>query len=129
MMNGHDEIERARSALFSLDAGCARDEWVRTAMAAKAAGLPEDDFLSWSASGDNYSGVREARSVWRSIKPTGGIGAGTLFRMAGDNGWSDPRPHHNGTQAARVPSPKHAVQPKPQVAPKPRSDLAATFEA
>lgn len=129
MMNGHDEIERARSALLVLDAGCARDEWVRAAMAAKAAGLSENDFLSWSATGDNYSGVREARSVWRSIKPDGGIGAGTLFRMAGDNGWSDTQAHHNGAQAARVPSPKHMAQAKPQVAPKPRSDLAATFEA
>lgn len=98
-------------------------------MAAKAAGLAEDDFLAWSATGDNYSGVREARSVWRSIKPTGGIGAGTLFRMAGDNGWSDTQAHHNGAQAARVPSPNRTAQEKPQAEQKPRADLAATFEA
>jgi len=129
MTTGHDEIKRARSALFALDAGCARDEWVRAAMAAKAAGLAEDDFLAWSATGDNYSGVREARSVWRSIKPTGGIGAGTLFRMAGDNGWSDAQTRHSDAQAARMPSPNRTAQAKPQAEQKPRADLATTFEA
>jgi putative DNA primase/helicase len=128
MTTGHDEIDCARSALFALNATCARDEWVRAAMAAKAAGLPEDDFLAWSATGDNYSGVREARSVWRSIKPTGGIGAGTLFHMAGDNGWSDTQAHHNGVQAARMPSPKRTAQAKPQSAQKPSRDLAAMFD-
>ena len=37
MLNGHDP-ERARSALWSLDAGMERREWVRAGMAAKAAG-------------------------------------------------------------------------------------------
>ena len=122
------EIERARAALFALNAGCTRDEWVRAAMAAKAADLSEDDFLEWSATGDNYSGVREARSVWRSVKQGGGIGAGTLFHMARDNGWSDTQAHQNGAQAARVPSHERTAQATPQTAQKPRIDLAATFE-
>ncbi|MFM0399663.1 AAA family ATPase [Paraburkholderia nemoris] len=124
-----DEIGRARSALFALDAGCPRDDWVRAAMAAKAAGIPEGDFLDWSATGANYAGERECRSVWRSINPTGGIGPGTLFRMAGDSGWSDEQPHHSGAQVARVPSPKPKVPANSQVSQKPRTDLAATFEA
>ncbi|MFM0031187.1 AAA family ATPase [Paraburkholderia madseniana] len=129
MLNGHDELGRARDALFALNAGCGRDEWVRAAMAAKAAGLPEDDFLAWSETGANFGGERDVRSVWRSITTDGGIGPGTLFRMAGDNGWSDAQTHHNGAQAARVPSPKPKTQANPQVAQKPRIDLAATFEA
>ncbi|MFL9969514.1 toprim domain-containing protein [Paraburkholderia agricolaris] len=69
-----------------LDAGCSRDEWVRAAMGAKAAGLSEDDFLAWSATGANFV-ERDARVVWRSIKPAGGISAATLFRLALDAGW------------------------------------------
>ncbi|WP_153074998.1 AAA family ATPase [Paraburkholderia bonniea] len=126
MMTGHNEIERARSALQSLDAGCSRDEWVRAAMAAKAAGLPEDDFLAWSATGGNYGSERDARSVWRSVKPTGGIGPGTLFRMADEIGWSDPQPRRNGAQSARVSRPMSEV--KPQAAQQPACDLGVTFE-
>ncbi|MFM0049884.1 PriCT-2 domain-containing protein [Caballeronia grimmiae] len=83
-----NDIDRARSALFDLDAGCDRGEWVRLGMAAKAAGLDVDDWVTWSASGGNYGGEREARSVWRSFTSSGGIGAATLFRSATDAGWS-----------------------------------------
>ncbi|QCX50694.1 AAA family ATPase [Ralstonia pseudosolanacearum] len=125
MMNGHDELGRARAALFALNAGCAREEWVRTGMAAKAAGLTEDDFLEWSATGDNYGGVRDARSVWRSIKADGGIGEGTLFKMASELGWRDSHAH-SGAQAARVPT----VRPTKAAAPqKPRPDLLASFSS
>ena len=124
MMNGFDAA-RAREALFSLSAGCSRDEWVRAGMAAKAAGLSEDDFLEWSATGDNYGGVREARSVWKSIKADGGIGEGTLFKMAKDAGWHDAH-RHNGALAARVPVAKPAKSDTPR---KPRTDLAAMLDA
>ncbi|KVO60794.1 AAA family ATPase [Burkholderia stagnalis] len=119
MMNGHDDA-RAREALFALDAGCAREEWVRVAMAAKAAGLPEDDFLDWSATGANYGSERDARSVWKSVKPDGGIGPGTLFKMAKDAGW-------NGAPRALVSSHAVTAQPGAQAAPKPRFDVAAAF--
>ncbi len=39
MRDAFAEIERARSALWILDAGTDRDTWVKNAMAAKAAGL------------------------------------------------------------------------------------------
>lgn len=83
------DIDRARSALFHLDPGCDRESWVRFGMAAKAAGLDVDDWIGWSALGTNYGGESEARAVWRSIKPGGGIGAGTLFRAAIDAGWKE----------------------------------------
>ncbi|MCA8301293.1 PriCT-2 domain-containing protein [Burkholderia seminalis] len=83
------DIDRARSALFHLDPGCDRESWVRFGMAAKAAGLDVDDWIEWSASGANYGGESETRAVWRSIKLSGGIGAGTLFRAAIDAGWKE----------------------------------------
>nr|WP_057924377.1 AAA family ATPase [Burkholderia ambifaria] len=123
MLNGHD-ASRARAALFALDPSRPRDEWVRVGMAAKAAGLPEDDFLEWSAAGSNFGGERDTRSVWRSIKPDGGIGSGTLFKMAMDAGWRDTHAH-NGVPAARAPVAKPTKADAPR---KPRTDLAATFD-
>lgn len=84
-----DEVDRGRSALFSLDPGCSRDGWLRILMAAKAAGIPFDEVHEWSQRGANYLSERDCRSVWRSIRPDGGIKAGTLFAMARDSGWHD----------------------------------------
>ncbi|SFT45257.1 PriCT-2 domain-containing protein [Paraburkholderia aspalathi] len=127
MLNGHDESERARSALFTLDAGCAREQWVRAAMAAKAAGLPENDFLAWSATGGNYGGEHDARSLWRSINLNGGVGPGTLFKMARDVGWNDAQPRANGAQGARVSSPMQSEQAKAKTVSNPIFDVAAAF--
>ncbi|MGF6808409.1 putative DNA primase/helicase [Paraburkholderia sp. Clong3] len=117
------KLGRARDALFALNAGCPRDEWVRAGMAAKAAGLSEDDFLEWSATGDNYGGERKTRSVWRSIKAAGGITEGTLFKMAKNAGWRDACAQ-SGTQAARV---SVAKPTKADIPRKPRIDLVSTF--
>jgi putative DNA primase/helicase len=122
MLNGHDAA-RARDALFSLDAGCPRNEWVNAGMAAMAAGLSEADFVEWSATGANFVNEKDAKSAWKSFKPNGGIGAGTLFKMAMDAGWRDPRVH-NGIPAARV---SVAKPSKAETRRKPRADLSATF--
>jgi energy-coupling factor transporter ATP-binding protein EcfA2 len=83
------EIERAASALFHLDAGCPREKWVSTAMAAKAAGLPFDAFHNWSASGGNYAGEKDCRAVWDSIDADGPVTARTLYSEARAQGWRD----------------------------------------
>jgi hypothetical protein len=57
-------------------------------MASKAAGLDLEDFDRWSSGGSNYS-EQDTRSLWKSIHPTGGIGAGTLFHMAREVGWRE----------------------------------------
>lgn len=88
MRDQFTELERARSALWSLDPGCTREEWVRHAMGAKAAGLDFDDFNNWSAGAGNYKNEAECRSVWSSIKE-GGVTAASLFRAALANGWTD----------------------------------------
>ena len=82
------ELERARSALWSLDAGCPRPEWVRLGMAVKAAGLAFEDWHAWSETAGNYRDESDCLSTWNSMKGEG-IGAGTLFAAARAAGWQD----------------------------------------
>lgn len=103
MLNGRVDPDRARSALFAIDAGGPRDEWVRLGMSAKSAGLTFDDFLAWSERAPNYSGEADCRCVWRSFEASGGIGAGTLFARAREAGWQDERPRMNGHARAQEP--------------------------
>lgn len=124
MMNGHDAA-RARSALLALDPGCPREEWVRAGMAFKAAGGDPETWVEWSSGAANYGGEREARTVWRSIKAVGGVGEGTLFKLAQEAGWREAS-SHNGAQAPRlrVARPMKADTPR-----KPQGDLTATFNS
>lgn len=86
-MSGHD-LDRARAALQAIPPDLPRDEWVRVGMAAQAAGLGFDDFDAWSAQAGNYQ-ERAARDTWRSFKPDGKTGAGTLFYLSRAAGWSE----------------------------------------
>jgi len=110
------EPERARSALMAIDPGCDRLTWVRVMTAAKAAGLPFEDVNQWSAGAGNYKGEKDVRSVWRGIKESGGISAGTLFHMARESGWRDDSrrqeqpPRDAGRKPAR-PVPKAIADP------------------
>lgn len=82
----HFDPSTARTALAFIPADISRDDWVRTGMAAQAAGLDFEDFDSWSAQAESYSRA-DCRSAWRSFKPGRGIGAGTLFATARAYGW------------------------------------------
>lgn len=87
--------EKARDALYAIPADLPREEWVRVGMAAHAAGLDFDVFNDWSAQAGSYN-ERDARDTWRSFKPGKGVGAGTLFKTAAQNGWRpDGRPAAN----------------------------------
>ena len=94
-----DDRQPTLSALSAVNPGCDRATWVKTAMAAKAAGLTLDDFVDWSTPADNFGGERECASVWKSVD-VGPVKAGTLYYLATAAGWCDPvRPHqagHNG---------------------------------
>jgi AAA domain/Primase C terminal 2 (PriCT-2) len=103
------EIERARSALQYLDAGCDRDTWVRYGMGAKSAGLSFDDFHNWSAGAGNYKNESECRSVWNSIKG-GGVTASSLFHAALAAGWQDDTAKPR--QERQQPRQKEPEQPK-----------------
>ncbi|MGR4870094.1 AAA family ATPase [Variovorax sp. LARHSF232] len=84
-------IENAIDALRACDPGCAREDWVKLAMAAKASGVDFDEFHDWSQGASNYSNERDVRSMWNSIKRLDGITEKTLFKMAADSGWLPPK--------------------------------------
>lgn len=104
------EIDRAQDALFHIDAGCSREDWVRVGMAAKASGLSFDDFHSWSATAGNYANEKECQAVWNSFNASGGVTSSTLFAIAYENGWTD--------NAGHIKSPRPSLSiVKPQISP------------
>ncbi len=108
MLNGHD-VGRARSALSAIPPDLPREDWVRVGMAAHAAGLSIDDWTDWSRNASNFGSERECRSVWKSFK-RGGVGVGTLFRLAQEHGWSD------DDHSAQVPTRAPSARPTPRAA-------------
>jgi hypothetical protein len=102
------DLQRFRDALHALPPDLPRDTWVKVGMAAHDAGLSFDDFDAWSSGGATYN-QRAARDVWRSFKDTpGGVGAGTLIKMAQAEGWG-PSP----TPTAWKPPARPVQTPKP----------------
>jgi putative DNA primase/helicase len=102
----HYTVEDARDALQHLDPGCSHDEWVKLAMASKAAGLDLATFSAWSANGPSYS-ERDTRDLWKSAKPDLGIGAGSLFWAAKQAGWE---PSDGNTTATPRKAPTRPIE-------------------
>jgi putative DNA primase/helicase len=83
-MHEAQRIGEALSAIPTHD----RDTWVRMGMAVKAS-LGEDGFDvwdQWSQRDETYN-ERDARAVWKSIKPNGRVTGGTLFFEAQRHGY------------------------------------------
>ena len=104
-----------------------RDVWVRMAMACRSA-LGNDGWAlwdEWSEGSENYR-PRDALAVWRSVRPAGGITAGSLFALARQNGW---RPNATGQFRPRStrphrPPPVSAGPSREQAAEKARNLIA-----
>jgi RecA-family ATPase len=90
VMPMHSDTDRAADALHYLDAGCDRETWHKTGRAGLAAGLPIEVIDAWSATGGNYKGTQDVTAAFRTVKPEGGTGAGTLFFLAREAGWTEP---------------------------------------
>ena len=107
------DTAKAIDALHAIPPDLPRDEWVKVGMGAHAAGVDFDTFDAWSAGAGNYNAAA-SRDVWRSIKPGKGVGAGTLFRMAAENGWRmcEGKPQQRAAQA-----PRKAAEPPRKPAP------------
>lgn len=82
--------ETVRAALLHIPANLEREGWARIGMAIKAE-FPDETgfqiFNDWSATAPDAYDPAAARATWRSIKPDGGIGIGTLFFEAEKRGY------------------------------------------
>lgn len=81
------DIREADAALQCIPPDLPHDDWIRTGMAYHAAGGDFDTWNSWSAGAESYQ-LSVARDAWKSFNPGGGVGAGTLFHMAGEYGYT-----------------------------------------
>lgn len=81
------DIDHARTALSVIPPNLPRSEWHEIGRAAIAAGLTVDDIDNWSATAENYKGRRDIEAAFRTVKPNGGTGAGTLFHYAKQYGF------------------------------------------
>lgn len=92
-----NDIDRINSALAFVPADD-RDTWLKMGMAIKSE-LGDSGFNewnSWSQQADNYKRT-DARDVWRSIDPDGGVTIGTLYHEAKNGGWLDNRTYQKPT--------------------------------
>jgi hypothetical protein len=106
-------VERAIDALQHISPDLDRDTWVKVCMAAHAAEIEFDVVDRWSAGADSYN-ARAMLDTWRSLKPGKGVGAGTLFKMAAENGW---RMGGERPTSRPAPAPRKAAAPAPKPAP------------
>lgn len=107
-----NDTDRARDALQSLNPDCDRATWVKAGMAFHAAGGDFDTFSDWSAGAPSFN-PQACKATWRSFKAApGGVGAGALFGMARDCGWTD-----GATRTAPPAKPPRPAEPPRKPAP------------
>lgn len=108
------DTDRARDALHSIPPDLDRAAWVKAGMGFHAAGGDFDAFDQWSAGADSYN-ASAARATWRSFKAApGGVGAGSLFGMAREHGWTE---HSASDRPRPAPAPRKAAEPPRKPAP------------
>jgi putative DNA primase/helicase len=89
----YSEVERIRDALQFVDSSH-RPTWLRMGMAVKSehAETGFEVWEDWSRQADSFN-PKDARDVWRSIRPGGKVTIGTLFYEAMANGWRNDGSH------------------------------------
>lgn len=87
MFDTATDISEAVAALWAIPSDLPHDDWVRVGMAAHAAGVEFEEFDDWSRVAKSHS-PSAARDTWKSFRHGGGVGAGTLFHMAGEYGYT-----------------------------------------
>ena len=119
MRNGaHYTPHEARAALQYLDPGMPEDSWWRVAAASAKAGISEDEFVSWSRQGANFTSEADTRAKFRAKKRSNGITEGTLYGMARNAGW----PGRRGSESPRARQAltvRHQAPAGPAKAPRP----------
>lgn len=88
-------------ALQFIDSDCPRDEWVQIGMAIKSEFAEAYDvFDQWSQGADCYK-PSDCKHTWKSIKASGGLGIGTLFKRAIERGFEFDRRELSAEEKAR----------------------------
>jgi hypothetical protein len=87
-----DDIYKAASAMMFISPDIEYDQWIAIGQALHTAfgGQGHDLWHQWSASGSKYKGPQDIESHWKSFHQGKGIGLGTLFHTAKQNGWEPP---------------------------------------
>lgn len=98
-----DEFDKVQSALSVISPDVDRETWIRLAMSTKAAlgDAGFDCFDAWSSGGSSYN-QKDAKTAWRTVRASGGVGPGTLFAIAKQHGWKgEPIVYDHAAEAAR----------------------------
>ena len=87
-----DELAKAISAISFISPDCEYSQWIEIGQALHtgfgAQGL--STWEQWSSSGSKYKGPNDIATHWKSFHQGKGVGLGTLFHMAKENGWQPP---------------------------------------
>lgn len=116
---GMNDFDRIGTALNFVPADD-RETWLKIGMAIKSE-LGDSGFDlwdGWSQQSESYKNS-DARGVWRSIKPDGGVTIGTLFHEAKGSGW-------RGDKTYQRPSPEEIAERQRKAAERAAREQEAT---
>jgi DNA polymerase III delta prime subunit len=86
------DLDRAVKALHHISPDCDYDQWIELGQALHTefgeAGL--GPWMTWSMAGNKFAGLKDIETHWKSFHQGKGVGLGTLYKHAKDNGWEAP---------------------------------------
>ena len=87
-----DEMAKAAQALQHISPDCDYDQWIEIGQALHTEFGEQGCSLwdTWSQGGTKYQGAKDIEVHWKSFHQGKGVGIGTLFKYAKDNGWEAP---------------------------------------
>jgi RecA-family ATPase len=90
-----DEMAKAAQALQYISPDCDYDQWIEIGQALHTEFGEQGCSLwdTWSQGGSKYEGTKDIEVHWKSFHQGKGVGIGTLFKHAKDNGWEAPTKH------------------------------------
>lgn len=80
-------LKLALDALYAIDPGIPRQQWLSVAAGAKAAGISLEAFDEWSKRAGNYAGLADVRLAWNERSLHTDAHPGWLYGAAKDAGW------------------------------------------
>jgi RecA-family ATPase len=85
-----DDFQRALEALQHISPDCDYDQWIELGQALHTAfgDQGRSAWANWSAAGSKFKGDADIEAHWKSFHQGKGVGIGTLFKYAKDNGWT-----------------------------------------